>query len=120
MLADSAVANASARSIDWSERPQGAGFPGIRLTVVSDPRPRHMTGTDRYRPVRVQIDCMALTRGEVVKMREAVLTLLLTSATYDGVRFGKAQDITVRDDGEQLDQDYVHRDQIDVVLWNDG
>jgi hypothetical protein len=53
-------------------------------------------------------------------MREAVLALLLTSVTYDGVRFGKAQDITVRDDGEQLDQDYVHRDQIDVVLWNDG
>lgn len=120
MLADAATTDAASGHIDWNERRQAAGFPAIRLTIANDQRPRHMTGTDRYRPVRVLIDCMARSQPEIAAMREAVLALLLQSTTYDGVRFGKAQSITVRNDGEMLDQDYMHRDQIDVVLWNDG
>lgn len=120
MLADTATTAAANGHVDWNERRQAAGFPAIRLTIASDQRPRHMTGADRYRPVRVLIDCMARSQPEIAAMREAVITLLLQSTTFDGVRFGKAQSITVRNDGEMLDQDYVHRDQIDVVLWNDG
>ena len=119
-LADPTIAAVAGRRIDWSVLKQAAGFPAIRLLTVSDQRPRHMTGANRYRPVRVQIDCMALTIGQVVEMREAAVTLLLTSGTFDGVHFGRAQEITIRDLGEQRDDGFVHRDTIDAVLWNDG
>jgi hypothetical protein len=119
-LADQTIASIAVDRVDWSVLRQGAGFPAIRLQTVSDERPRHMTGVNVYRPVRIQVDCMALTIGAVVQMREAALALLLTSGDFGSVRFGRAQEITIRDLGEQRDEGFVHRDTIDAVLWNDG
>lgn len=106
---------------DWNNRPQGGAFPAGRLTTLSDQRPRHMTGINRYRPVRLQIDTMALTLPELTALTEAVLQVLWTPATVGGVRLGRAQQVIVRGDlGEQLTNGFVHRDAIDAVLWTDG
>lgn len=119
--------------IDWGERaqrqgvggspqwvPAGRAFPAVRLSAVSDRRGRHMTGVDRWRGVRVQVDCMTLKMGATVALREAVLAVLLTPAERDGVRFGRAQSIEVRDLSEAGAEGFIYRDAIDAVIWTDG
>ena len=102
-------------SIEWSTRPQGR-YPAIVLTLVSLPLARHMTAFDPWQRPRVQIDVFALDAPAKVTLRDAVLAAIAPAASRDGVRFGRASKVSVRDMGEQTDTEFVHRDMIEAVL----
>jgi hypothetical protein len=121
ITASAAVTDTGA-SVDWSVRPQGK-YPAVVLTIVGDRRGRTMTGFQGTRPVRVQIDVMALSRGERIALREAVIAATSEAATVGGVIFAGVRELTVRDFGEGRVSESdgsarVFRDVIDGVWWH--
>lgn len=107
-------------SIDWTVRRQGAPFPAIVLSLVSDPRPQTHDGPDSIRDSRVQVDVVADDRAGVVALREAVIAALLPAGTFFGVQFDRAFVDGVRDRGSQDETRFVHRDSIDFIIWHKG
>lgn len=124
LLAAAPVKAIADTRVDWVNRPQGAGgdkrHPSVVLSVIYDPRPKTMTGRTAYRGVRVQIDCRAETLPEKVALRNAVLDAIEAPGRFDEVRFGRPKDVTIRDRGEDSTGNFIHRDSIDAVIWNDG
>lgn len=68
--------------IDWVSRPQGSGYPGVVLTVVSDEGGHVFDGPDNTSASRVQVDVYAQT------YREAKLLARQIRAALDGYRTG--------------------------------
>ncbi len=115
------AATTAANRIDWGENAQDADYPRVRLNIAVDRQQRSMSGPNGYRPVRVQIDAMARTAVAKVALRKQLLAAVEPSGTYDGVRIGRPQDVTVTDQSEAVGAaTFVHRDMIDLVLWTDG
>lgn len=75
-----------------------------------------MSGVQGWRRPEVRIDCMARTFPQKRSLREAVLATLQPSAVFDGGRFGRIQDVRVRDLSEDTGTDFIHRDQIVAYL----
>ncbi len=106
-------------AVDWVERPQaadGGGYPAIVLQSDDDTRARTMMGVQGWRRPEVRIDCMARTFAQKRALREAVIATLQRSAVFDGGRFGRAQDVRVRDLSEDTGTDFIHRDQVVAYL----
>ncbi|PKB19656.1 uncharacterized protein DUF3168 [Novosphingobium kunmingense] len=108
-------------AVFWTERPQGAPYPSLVLTVVSDPRPQTLKGFQGNRESRVQVDCRddGATRGAVKALREAAIAALAGPFVSGGVRFGRSQFGPVRDLSEKTETGFVHRDSFDALIWHD-
>lgn len=125
LKADATVTGIAGTRIDWTTRPQKrpAGepaFPVVLLTTIFDDRTQHMGGFDDFRETRVQIDCLAETRAEVIALREAVITAIAPAATQSGVTFLRAQQFSVVDRGANTDTGFIHRDMIEASIWHDA
>lgn len=108
-----ANADLAGASVEWAQR---LGYPSIRLTLVSLPLARHMTGFGPHQRARVQIDVFALSAPVKVALREAVLATIAPAVSLGGIRFGRAQEVSVADQSEETDTEFVHRDAIEAVL----
>ena len=108
------------KSIDWTLSPQGAAEPRIVLSTVSDPRPQTHDGPDSIRPSRVQVDVIARDRASVVTLREAVIAALLPAGTFGAIQFDRARVDAGRDLGRMGETRFIHRDQIDFIIWHKG
>lgn len=105
--------------VSYGPRPQAEALPWISLQVVSDPRPQTLGAFQARRESRVQIDVRADRRADVVMLREAVIAALAPAGTFNGVLFGRASFLPVRDRGETTETGFVHRDSFDVLVWHD-
>lgn len=77
-------------SVYRDERTQGSTLPAVVLLVVSDPRPSTHDGRQALRETRVQVDCMAASRGEADEIAEAVIATAEQPGIVSGVRFSRA------------------------------
>lgn len=108
-------------AVFWKERPQGAPYPSLVLTVVSDPRPQTLKDFQGRRETRVQVDCRddGPTRTAVIALREAAIAALAGPFVSEGVHFGRSGFDPIRDLGEKTETGFVHRDSFDALIWHD-
>lgn len=104
--------------VDWTRRPDGSGYPCIVLTAMPSPRPQTYKGFVGLRQTRVQIDTMALDRVTVEALTEAAIAAIVAPGSYHGTKFQRAFIDSVQDKGAQTGTDFVHRDQIDALIWH--
>ncbi len=72
------------------ERPQTSALPAAVLLVVSDPRPSTHDGRVSLRETRVQVDCMAASRGEADEIAEAVIGAAEPAGIVGKTRFARS------------------------------
>ncbi|MFZ3483909.1 tail completion protein gp17 [Sphingomonas sp. 3-13AW] len=106
--------------VDWDRREQGAPLSAITLETINDPRPQHFKGFYATRGTRVQVNCWAASRAAAVQLRDAVLAALVGPAEAGGVRFQRAQDISIRPTFERTETEELYREIIDITLWHNG
>lgn len=116
-IAGSPAVKATRASVEWNTRPQGS-YPAVVLTIVSDRRLRTMTGFQGSRPVRVQIDVIALDRLTRIALREAVIAAVGDSASVGKVHFSGVRDLTTTEADEDDGPQRIYRDVIDGTFWH--
>ena len=119
---DATISGLVGTRVDWDIRPQGKSLPAITLGEIDDPRDQHMDGLQTTRGTLVQVDCWAEKAADAVTLRDAVVSLLATSATQDGVKFLRAQDINTGTPAnlaaERTDVGVVHRRVVRATVWH--
>ena len=76
LIADAGVSALVSGRVNFGEHPQGAPFPAIVLTTVSDTEDMHMNGAGGLSQGRVQVDCYAETYGAAKLLSRAVVSVL--------------------------------------------
>lgn len=100
----------------WGVVPQGKARPYVRMNVVSDPRPEHLTGYQRTRITRVQVDVFGPSYEESRSVSEAIIAAVANPATVEGIKFGRTKAKGPRDLGEDVTGvGYVHRLSTDLL-----
>ena len=127
LLADAAISGLVGTRIDWDIRPQGKTLPAITLSLVSDRREQHMGGLQTTRGTWVQFDVWATTAAQVATLRDAIVGLIATGATQDGITFFGAQNIDAGNRGlgvgettgfEETSTTIVHRGMVQATIWH--
>ena len=119
LLDDAAVKAIVSTRVDWGIRPEGDPYPSIVLTLVSDPRPQHLTDFQPLRDTRVQIDCYAENYGQAVALREAVIPAIVPRKIMNGVRFDRSRINNIVQRSEPAGQGkIIHRQLIDASIWH--
>lgn len=101
--------------IYWVDRPQTSALPAITLQTISEDRPQHYQGFDGLDESRVQIDVWGNSYGEVQQVKEAVIAALAPPNTANGIRFDRSFIDTIRDLGERVETQFIHRASIDLI-----
>lgn len=120
LLSAAVITDAVGSRVDWMRRVQGATLPAITLQTISDRRDQHMAG---FHPAvtRVQIDLWTPSFLASLPLREAILAVLVPSATVDGIRFQRGQGVSVRADHETAaDGTDLYRQIIDILFTHNG
>lgn len=120
LLGDEEVAALVDARVDWERLPQGSPMPAIVLTIVVDERPQTFKRFQATRGTATQIDCYAATKPGSVALRDAVLAAVVAPATIGGVRFQRAQDVSLRRNYEKREATERYREIIDLTLWHNG
>lgn len=115
---DAVLKNIVGARIDFGLRPQGENLPGLSLSVLSDPRPKHFDGRQGLRQTRYQIDAFGLTVDEVSRAAERCIEILEVPAIVDGVRWESPLFEGPEDSGSQEDALFVHRARLVVLAWH--
>jgi hypothetical protein len=102
----------------WVDRPQSSSLPAVTLQVVTDGRPQNMDNFDATRPTTVQVDCWALSYTAKATLAEAVIATLAPAGTSNGITFLRAFVDSVRDLGESVGSQFIHRTSIDLIVWH--
>lgn len=119
LMADAAISAIVGNRVDWSNRPSANAYPALTMMVVSDVRDQRMKAFQALTRPRVQFDCMALTAGEKVALREAVIACLAPRATVGGVKFEPVTGVNIVDAGEDKPGvGFIHRDSVDAIIWH--
>jgi hypothetical protein len=100
--------------IYWVDRPQASTLPAITLQIIDEPREQHMGGFQNLQFVVVQIDIWARTYGEGKTLKEAVIAAVVPEVTANGIEFGTATNIRIRDLSERLETQFIHRPSIEA------
>lgn len=110
------VSAAGHSRVYWGSVPQNAAKPYVRLETISDPRPEHLTGYDKARTTRVQVDVFAVSYGEARSISESIIAAVANPATESGIKFGRTKAEGPRDLGEDVEGvGYVHRLSTDLL-----
>jgi hypothetical protein len=116
LKADAPVVTLVGTRIDWVDRPQTTALPAITLQTISDLRPQHMGGFDGTKEARVQVDVWAATYASAKAITEAVLAVLVPANTANGVSFSRAFVDNIRDLGERIETQFIHRTSMDLII----
>ena len=114
LLAAGPVTALVGQRVTWIDRPQASALPAITLQVVSELRPQHMAGFDGLRDVTVQIDIWGNSYVETKSIMEAVIAALTPAQTGNGINFARSFIDSIRDLGEQVETQFIHRTSIDL------
>lgn len=107
-----------AQRVYWVDRPQTSSLPAITLQTIDDARPQTHQGFQSTRPSVVQIDTWATTYAQSKALAEAVIATLVPQETSNGIRFLRAFVEGVRDLGERVETQFIHRTSIDLIVWH--
>ena len=100
------------------ERPQGSPLAAIVILLVSDPRPLTFNGPQSVRSARLQIDCLADSRGAADALGEVVIGLVDGRALSAVDTFESARVLNVRNDRSRDTQATTFRTAIDLMVWH--
>ena len=127
---DAEIMEAVGGRIGWSR--DLAGEPAITNQIITDERPQHMKGFQRYRPTTVQVDVWARDPKVVRAIRERLIAILTPPARVaDGtngvVRFQRAMTASTRGSPEQQQgqttqrsRTEMFRESIDFIFTHNG
>lgn len=117
LLAAAPVTALIGQRVYWVDRPQSTALPAIVLQVISDPRPQHLKGFQELRETRVQMDIFDTSYAQVRAVTEAALAAIVPENTSNGIIFNRALVDASRDLGERTETAFIHRTQIDLLVW---
>ncbi len=100
------------------ERPQDDPLPAIVILLVSDPRPRTFSGPQSVRRARLQIDCLARSRGVADELAEAVINAVDGHALAALPTVESARVVDTRNDSSRDSPATTFRTAIDVMVWH--
>lgn len=120
LLASAQVQAAAGTRIYWVQRPQTSALPAITLQTISDGRPEHLKGQDGARETRVQMDVWAATYAAALSLARAAIAAVTGPAVTDGKRFGNTRVDGQRDLGEDVNNTFVHRQSVDLLIRHVG
>lgn len=103
-------------AITWVDRPQTSGLPAITLQTISEDRPQTMAGFDGLDRSLVQMDVWGTSYAQVQQVKEAALAAVVPANTGNGVIFARAFVDTIRDLGERVETQFIHRASIDLIF----
>ena len=104
-----------AQRVYWVDRPQAAALPAITLQTITELREHHFLGLDGLDMSRVQIDCWSTTYSNAQAIKEAVLAALIPENTGNGIYFARSFPDSIRDFGERVETQFIHRTSIDLI-----
>lgn len=115
LTGDASIGAAIGTRAYWTNVPQGAALPHVRMQTISDVRPQHMQGYHRARNTRLQVDVFAATYAQARSISERIIGLMAQPATVAGVRFGRCTAQGPIDMGEDTPDGFVHRLRTDLL-----
>jgi hypothetical protein len=116
LIAAAPVTALVVQRVYWVDRPQASDLPAITLQTISEERPQHMKGFDGLDVSRVQLDCWATSYSQAQALKEAALAATVGEHTGNGVRFERAFIDSIRDLGERVETQFIHRASIDLII----
>lgn len=116
LIDDPAVLAVVSTRVTWVDRPQGEGLPAITLQTIFEDRPQTHEGFDGLDVSHVQIDCWAASYTAANQAKEAAIAALTPADEGNGIRFERSFINSIRDLGERVENQFVHRASIDMVL----
>lgn len=121
LLDDAGVTAIVGTRVRWDRVDQDDVPPYAILTVISDPRPRHMEGGQGFRPSLVQMAFYHdVSRTAAITLRDAAIDALAPGGVFDGRRFDPLRIDDVRSDYEQPSGGgEIWREDVDVSLFHD-
>lgn len=100
----------------WVDRPQTSALPAITLQTITEDRPQHMLGFDGLDVSTVQMDVWGTSYAQVQQAKEAALAAVIGESTANGIRFARAFIDAIRDLGERVETQFIHRASIDLIF----
>lgn len=116
LIAASPVTALVEQRIYWVDRPQASALPAVTLQTVTEDRPQHMQGFDGLDVSTVQMDVWGASYAQVQQIKEAALAAVIPENTGNGVRFARAFVDFIRDLGERVETQFIHRASIDLIF----
>lgn len=104
--------------IYWVDRPQASALPAITLQTITEERPQHMQGFMGLDVSTVQIDVWGTSYGQVQQVKEAALAAVVPENTSNGIKFMRAFIDFIRDLGERVETQFIHRSSIDLIVYH--
>ena len=96
--------------------PQDATRPYGTYQVISDPRPEHLTGYDRGRRSRVQLEIVAATYGSARLISENIIAAVATPGLHGGIKFGRVKAEGPVDRSEETASGTVSKASTDLLV----
>lgn len=116
LIAAAPVTALVAQRVYWVDRPQTSSLPAITLQTIIEDRPQTMAGFDGLDRSLVQMDVWGTTYAQVQQVKEAALAAVVPENTGNGVHFARAFIDTIRDLGERVETQFIHRASIDLII----
>lgn len=112
-------ANIAAGRVYRDERPQGTGLPALWFQVINGAVDPLMKGEHALNPTRVQINCLAESRGAADALAEAVLAARPVREAIGDTYFARLLvDSTGQDSERQEAGGTIFRTRIDLIVWH--
>lgn len=116
LIAAAPVAALVGDRIYWVDRPQASSLPAITLQTITEDRPQTMAGFDGLDRSLVQMDVWGASYAQVQQAKEAAIAAVMGENTANSIRFARAFIDTIRDLGERLETQFIHRASIDLIF----
>jgi hypothetical protein len=116
LIAAAPVTALVAQRVYWVDRPQASALPAITLQTITEDRPQNMAGFDGLDRSLVQLDVWGNSYAQVQQVKEAALAAVIPANTANGIRFWRAFVDSIRDLGEQVETQFIHRASIDLIF----
>ena len=116
LIAAAPVTALVGQRVYWVDRPQASALPAITLQTISEARRQHMKGFDGLDVSRVQIDCWATSYAQAQALQEAAIAATIDEHAGNGIRFARAFIDSIRDLGERVETQFIHRASIDLIV----
>lgn len=117
LVNDATIAGMVGTRIYWKIRPQNTDLPAIVLGTVSGRREQVMDGPMGTQGTRVQIDCMATSKGAAIALRNAVFALVEGRGTQGATTFQGGFVNLYRDTVDDTVDGVIHTEMVDATVW---
>lgn len=104
------------KAIFWVDRPQLSDLPAITLQIITEARPQHMLGFVGLDASMVQMDIWGTSYAQVQQLKEAAIAAVIQENTANSVRFARAFVDSIRDLGERVETQFIHRSSVDLIF----